>query len=250
MRRPSAKEIASQNRYLLRAQDNFQIAAEYLAEAFSELDAVEKVVLFGSVALPLKKEVPQFSAYRRYGIEVWHECMDVDLAVWLGDLSVLKQLQRTRGQTLNRLLQEKNIGVAHHQVDVFIMEPVTDRYLGRLCNFGTCPKGKMDCHEPGCGKPLFLRQISGFKLKPQALAAKNCRVLFEGQSAQEDGDEEPAKVDVLIEGYAREENEDWYASPATVLIQDRGHNIIVDPGANKKKLRKALRGQRAQVKRH
>ena len=43
MRRPSAREIASQNQYLLRTHQQFRIAAEYLAQAFSEIEAVEKV---------------------------------------------------------------------------------------------------------------------------------------------------------------------------------------------------------------
>ncbi len=177
---PAQKKLIRRMNACSKKYENFRLAANYLAEDFSKLEAVEKVVLFGSVALPLKKEIPRFSQYRRHKIELWHECGDIDLAVWLNDLSILKELQKTRGRSVNRLLEEKNIGVAHHQVDVFIMELVTNNYLGRLCNFGTCPKeGKFDCFEPGCGKPLFLKQISGFTLKPKALAPGNFCVLFE-----------------------------------------------------------------------
>lgn len=49
-----------------------------------------------------------------------------------------------------------------------------------------------------------------------------------------------AEVKVLIEGYAREENGVWFASPATVLIKDSGLNILVDPGSNKKLLLESL----------
>ncbi len=48
------------------------------------------------------------------------------------------------------------------------------------------------------------------------------------------------EIKILIEGYAREENGIWSASPATVLIKDSGLNILVDPGANKKLLLEAL----------
>jgi hypothetical protein len=47
-------------------------------------------------------------------------------------------------------------------VDVFLLEPRTDRYLGRLCHFGACPKGKPECLVAGCGAALFLRQHDGF----------------------------------------------------------------------------------------
>jgi hypothetical protein len=115
---PTSREIAEENRLLLRRHREFRLAAEYVAAAFAALPPVHKVVLFGSVAVPLKKEIPRFRKFRRHGQPLWHECMDVDLAVWLDDLSILKSLQRARGQALNRLLAEKDAGVAHHQVDV------------------------------------------------------------------------------------------------------------------------------------
>lgn len=49
-----------------------------------------------------------------------------------------------------------------------------------------------------------------------------------------------AEVKILIEGYAREENGVWSASPASVLIKDGGLKILADPGANKKLLLDAL----------
>lgn len=49
-----------------------------------------------------------------------------------------------------------------------------------------------------------------------------------------------AEVKILIEGYAREEDGVWFASPATVLIKNNGLNILVDPGANEGLLLKSL----------
>ncbi len=49
-----------------------------------------------------------------------------------------------------------------------------------------------------------------------------------------------AEIKILIEGYAKEENGVWYASPATILIRDSGLNILVDPGANKELLLESL----------
>ena len=50
-----------------------------------------------------------------------------------------------------------------------------------------------------------------------------------------------AEVKVLVQGYAREENDVELASCTVTLIQDNNKNIIVDPGMNKELLLKALK---------
>jgi len=45
---------------------------------------------------------------------------------------------------------------------VFLFEPQSDRYLGRLCSFNQCPKGKPDCAVPGCGAIPFNKRIADF----------------------------------------------------------------------------------------
>lgn len=80
-----------------------------------------------------------------------HWCKDVDLAVWITDLSVLPALRKANVQALSRLLKEREIGVAHHQVEVFVIEPDSNRYLGRLCRFNECPKDKPECAVKNCG---------------------------------------------------------------------------------------------------
>jgi hypothetical protein len=182
---PDEEDIASQDRYLLRRQEEFRSAAEFVARALSQLPDVQRVVLFGSVAAPLKKKVPRFREYRRRGIEVWHECKDADLAVWVNHLDHLKALQKARAQALNDLFLTKNVGVAHHQVDVFLMEPGADRYLGRLCCFGTCPKGKEECHVPGCGTKPFLKQQKRFQFRKDALHGSPTFTLYERLSVKE-----------------------------------------------------------------
>jgi hypothetical protein len=83
--------------------------------------------------------------------------------------SDLKALQRARSRALNDLLADLKLGVAHHQVDVFLLEPRTDRYLGRLCHLGACPKEKPECLVAGCGAALFLRQHEGFVFDARSL---------------------------------------------------------------------------------
>jgi len=172
-------ETAEQDRLLLRRQEEFRAAADFAAAAFARLPFVERVVLFGTVAQPLRREVPRFRRFRRAGVALWHECKDVDLAVWLSDMSDLKTLGKVRGRALNALLDEAGIGVAHHQVDVFLFEPGSDRYLGRLCHFGTCPKGKPECRVPGCGAAPFLRQHEDFVFDLRSLEPGRCTLLFD-----------------------------------------------------------------------
>jgi hypothetical protein len=177
------EEIEEQDRLLLRRQEELRTAADFVAAAFARLPFVERVVLFGSVARPLQKEVPRFREFRRAGVALWHECKDVDLAVRLSDLSGLETLQKARGNALNDVFALAEVGVAHHQVDVFLFEPGSDRYLGRLCRFGTCPKGKPECRAPGCGAALFLQQHEGFVFDPRSLAPERSRVLFDRGSS-------------------------------------------------------------------
>ena len=160
----SQSEIDSEEESMQRRQQQFRLAAEAVAKAMSLLPEVQKVALFGSVARPLETEVPRFRKFRRERVAIPHECKDVDLAVWVSGVGCMKALQKARSRALNDLLADRNIGVAHHQVDVFLLEPGTDHYLGRLCDFGQCPKGKKDCRVAGCGATPLLRQHEGFKL--------------------------------------------------------------------------------------
>ncbi|MBZ9572900.1 MBL fold metallo-hydrolase [Patescibacteria group bacterium] len=48
------------------------------------------------------------------------------------------------------------------------------------------------------------------------------------------------EVKILIEGHVKKLKDGWIASPSTVLIRDRGLNIIVDPGSDKELLLKKL----------
>jgi hypothetical protein len=176
----SRSDIEEENQGMLRRQQEFRLAAEVVARAFARNPAVVKVALFGSVAGPLKKEVPHFQRFRRAGIAIFHECRDVDLAVWVDDLDCLNGLRRALDQSLKVLFSDRNIGVAHHQVDVFILEPESDRYRGRLCKFNSCPKkDQRECRVPGCGVRSFLRQHAGFDFDPLSLAPGCMVVLFD-----------------------------------------------------------------------
>ena len=52
---------------------------------------------------------------------------------------------------------------------------LTDRYLGRLCDFNACPKGKAECRVPGCGEVTLLRQHEGCQGRVESLAEGRVR---------------------------------------------------------------------------
>lgn len=180
----SEGEIEQENAAMLKRRESFRRVAELAATGFGKLPFVYKVVLFGSVAAPPKKEVPRFRRLRRERVEIYHECKDVDLAVWVDDLTQLRALKRVVSAATNLFNQaishqEMLPGVAHHQVDVFIFEPTTNRYRGRLCIFGQCPKGKPECEVPGCGTQPFLQLYQNFAINPRGFEEQPCVVLYQ-----------------------------------------------------------------------
>jgi hypothetical protein len=162
-RRSLQEWIAEEDGYATHQQANFRLAAEAVAAAFARLPFVRAVALFGSVAAPLRSEIT------RRGWEMLHHPKDVDLAVWIDRLDDLAALNRARGSALKDLFAAQGVGVAHHQVDVFLIEPETGAYLGRLCTYATCPKGKDDCLTPGCGRAPLLKQHEAFEFYTDAL---------------------------------------------------------------------------------
>jgi hypothetical protein len=175
-------EIEDEDQHMLRRQKQFRMAAEAVVKALGSLPEVEKIALFGSVARPLEAEVPRFRRFRRAQVEIYHECKDVDLAVWVSGLDCLKALQKARSRALNDLMAGQNVGVAHHQVDIFLLETGVDRYLGRLCCFGQCPKGKKECRVEGCGSTPLLQQHEQFKFDGPS-ASQGSIVLYERKTS-------------------------------------------------------------------
>jgi hypothetical protein len=163
-RRSLGEWIAEQDKFSRLRHEHFRRAAEAVAVAFTSLPEVVAISLFGSVALPLETRTT------RHGWQMLHDCKDVDLAVWVDHTDNLAGLKRARSRALAQLVAEHSIGVAHHQVDVFLIQPGSDRYLGRLCTFGSCPKRNSECRVAGCGRSPLLKQHDDFVFHPDALA--------------------------------------------------------------------------------
>ena len=171
--------IEAQNRYLEQCQRQFRMAADVVTDAWMRFAEVWGVAVIGSVAKRLWKEVPRFREFRREGIEVWHECGDLDLALWLDSLERLGELRRAAVTALREAHDTgTGVSVASHQLDVFLIEPDSDRYLGRLCAFNRCPKGHRDCMVPGCGTIPFNKLVAKFTPHADLLAGANDTMLY------------------------------------------------------------------------
>jgi hypothetical protein len=169
-RSPSKAAIAAEERGLLERQRVFRSVADRLAVALSRCQAVEAIALIGSVARPLRREVPRFSPYRQLRLPIAHECKDVDLAAWVSRLDGLEELRRVRVRVAQDIVAENGYGPAVQEMEVFLLEPGTNRYLGRVCHFRQCPAAKRDCLATGCGRQPFQKQHEEFSFWPQAIA--------------------------------------------------------------------------------
>ena len=171
--------IVEENRHMLGRQREFRIAADVVTEAWATFQEVVAIAVIGSVAKPLWKEVPRFREFRRADIEIWHECGDLDFALWLETQDRLQALRRAASHALRDAFESgAGISVANHQVDVFLFEPGSDRQLGRLCKFSQCPKGKIECMVPEWGAVPFNQVVEGFRPYADMLAPAAYSMLY------------------------------------------------------------------------
>lgn len=172
--------IESQNQAMLTRQRQFRVAADVITDAWMVFPEVAAVAVIGSVAKVLWKEIPRFSDFRRARIEVWHECKDLDLALWIESQDRLGELRRTQDRALQAAYKSgADTSVVGQQVDTFLFEPETNRYLGRLCHYGTCPKDKPACRVEGCGEIPFNKHFPLFKPYPDILAPAGYALLYQ-----------------------------------------------------------------------
>jgi len=160
-------------------QREFRLAADVVTEAWIKFAEVQAVAVIGSVAKPLWKEVPRFREFRTKRIKIWHECGDLDLALWVDSQERLGQLRRAAVIALRKAFESgAGISVASHELDIFLIEPGSDRYLGQLCSFNVCPKGKLPCLVPGCGTIPFNRRFPEFVPDETLLAPAGDAMLY------------------------------------------------------------------------
>lgn len=175
----SLGEIAKEDKRMLRRQADFRKAAGLLTQRLAEMPEVCEVRLFGSVALPLWKEVSCHSRLRRRGISVYHQCNNIDMAVWVTSPEGANRMRKTCSQVVQELNErEIHLSIAHHTFCLHLVDASEHRYLGMVCHYSQCPKHKPACAVPGCGAHKFVQILPWFRLKPERLDAFNSQILF------------------------------------------------------------------------
>jgi hypothetical protein len=172
-------EIEEEDRRMISRQRELRLAADVVVDAWAAFPEVDAIAVIGSVAGPLWKEIPRFREFRRKAIEIWHECHDLDLALWIRSQHRLGELRRACDRALRRAYEAgAGTSIVGHQVDVFLIEPESDSYLGRLCAFNRCPKEKLDCLVPGCGEIPFNKRVAEFRPRADLLAPAAHAMLY------------------------------------------------------------------------
>ena len=174
------RAIEQRNEMLVRRYREFRRGANAVTAPWRAHPEVIALSLIGSVARAPWKEVPRASHRTgARGSRCGARARTWTSPEWLEHLDSLDALRRANARALRALWNEASIGIASHQVDVFILEPGTNRYLGRLCDFNACPKGKAQCGVPGCGDVALLRQHEGFRWQPESQAGGRAVRLFD-----------------------------------------------------------------------
>ena len=167
--------------------DQCLIAGRKIAAKVAEIPSVLKISLIGSIAKAVierqQEEGDNLSKSERF--------KDFDLAIWVTDMKDLRLIEKAIGQGLRVGSDERGTGIGGSEVDTFLIEPYTNKFLGFLCKYNQCPKPsvgfagkktkKKDCLLNGCGDPAFLKQFPGFCFFPDALNENRIVSLYELQ---------------------------------------------------------------------
>lgn len=78
----------------------------------------------------------------------------------------------------------KGTGIVTEQLDTFLFAAGSDNYLGRLCRYNECPKGKPQCLVPGCGAVPLNKRIAEFEPHADLLAAVSYSMLYQRGSGR------------------------------------------------------------------
>ena len=175
-------EIREADQRMLRRQTGFRNAARAVTVHLVAMPEVQQVRIFGSVALPLWKEVHHDPRFRHRNIRIYHECANIDLAVRVTSPAGADRIRKVGSRVVADLNdQDVYLNIAHHTFSIHLIDYATGRYLGMACHFNQCPKHKRECQVPGCGAARFVRILPWFQLKPHRLNESNSQVLFQRQ---------------------------------------------------------------------
>lgn len=175
-------EIYQEDQRMLRRQSDFRNAARLVSKRLAEMPEVQRVCLFGSVVLPLWKEVPYHNRLRQRNIRIFHECANIDMAVWVTSPAKADLMRKACSQVVNDLVSKDiHLSIAHHSFSIHLIQEADNHYLGMVCHYNQCPKHKPECRVRGCGVHPFVQILPWFRLKPGRLNEFNSQILFRRQ---------------------------------------------------------------------
>ena len=93
---------------------------------------------------------------------------DVDLAIWVSNTNQFGLIRRALSAGINEFISRGKYGVSNNEFDIFLIDSESNKFLGNLCRYATCPKGKDDCSVRGCGKVPHLQKFKQFTFFPDA----------------------------------------------------------------------------------
>ena len=169
-------------------------AVSYVAKEIAKVESVEKIVIFGSLAKNAKKWMELDGIVAKKPVEegeYWlfnntnlaaaihkeeqlrsrkspfKQMKDVDLAIWISSTDELGLIRKALGMPMKEYISSGKFGVSNNEFDIFLLDAGINKYLGNLCRYATCPKGKDDCNVRGCGKVPHLQKFKQFVLFPE-----------------------------------------------------------------------------------
>lgn len=175
-------------------------AVSYVAREIAKVESVEKIVIFGSLAKNAKKwmelegiattNLAEAGEYWLFDDPILLEAIhrdqqkrprkspfklikDVDLAIWISSTDELSLIRKALGTALKKYISCGKFGVSNNEFDIFLLDAGTNKYLGNLCRYATCPKEKDECNVRGCGKVPHLQKFKEFVLFPSAVNEVN-----------------------------------------------------------------------------
>ncbi|OLS13935.1 MAG: hypothetical protein RBG13Loki_2438 [Promethearchaeota archaeon CR_4] len=173
-------------------------AVEFVVEEMAKVPSVKKVAIIGSLAKNAKKmqELDRLTGsyppdkegeglmeyydrseihkegFSQSGKFRAKQMKDVDLAVWVNGIEDLGTIRRALAVGVKKFIASGKYGVSNNEFDVFLLDATSGKYLGNLCSYAMCPKGKDDCQTTGCGKVPFLKLYRQFIFYPDAVNEK------------------------------------------------------------------------------
>ncbi|WP_349367950.1 hypothetical protein [Salinarimonas sp.] len=175
--RPMHEVVDEEDLCAIERQRRFRMVADFTVKAWATIPGVEAIGVTGGTAGKLWREMPYWR--RRRGPPSLHSVDRLEMVLWLSRTDELRRLHRAFSRVLNDLDAR---GVPHEMAGQYlfgiVFDAASEDYLGVICTYATCPKGKPACEVPGCGAVRFLRQFADYGAADAQADKAKAAILF------------------------------------------------------------------------